>query len=344
MKEIEKSKMIYDNIEIPKELDLMVRNAIAAAEEKRKQGTASFAEKDNICRINEKKEKEPVSEIREKKHKKKEGRRIRPFVRTGLTAAAAVMIAFTVGLNSSPAFAMEMEAHPVWGMLAKVLTIRSYHEFDQEKGIQKTVELPAIEVTGLEEEDVTEEGKSKNVAVVTNDKIQAVIDSHVAQAEADFEEYKKLFFENGGSEEEWEGRTMELDVDYEVKYQKDNLLSLVVFYSEVSAFAYEKAYYYNVDLKADREITLEDLLGSDYVSIANEQILLQMKERMEADEDLYYWGINGEEEDGIIGFSTVNEATTFYVNEKGNPVITFEEYEVAPGFMGIQEFEVIEQG
>ena len=33
MKELEQSKMIYENIEIPAELDMIVKNAIAEAEE-----------------------------------------------------------------------------------------------------------------------------------------------------------------------------------------------------------------------------------------------------------------------------------------------------------------------
>ena len=323
MKEIENSKMIYDNIEIPSELNQVVRNAIAAAEEKRK--------KENIVSFSESNREEDKSVLK-KKSKKNTSKKWSTFLRRGATMAAALTIAFTVGLNSNEAFAMEMEAHPILGGLAKILTIRSYHGFDEEKGIQKDLEIPAIEIQETEEEI--------DIISTVNLDIQTIIDSHVDEAEDDFEEYKKIFMENDGTMEEWAGRTMELDVNYEVKYQDENLVSLVVFYSEVSASAYEKAYYYNINLKENRDITLKDLLGDEYVSIANDQILSQMKERMEEDENLHYWGIGGEEEDGITGFISVDESTTFYINEAGNPVITFEEYEVAPGFMGIQEFEI----
>ena len=30
----------------------------------------------------------------------------------------------------------------------------------------------------------------------------------------------------------------------------------------------------------------------------------------------------------------------FYLGVDGNPVVMFEEYEIAPGYMGIQEFEI----
>ncbi len=30
----------------------------------------------------------------------------------------------------------------------------------------------------------------------------------------------------------------------------------------------------------------------------------------------------------------------FYLNEKGNVVVVYPKYEIAPGYMGIQEFEI----
>ena len=45
--------------------------------------------------------------------------------------------------------------------------------------------------------------------------------------------------------------------------------------------------------------------------------------------------------DGIEGFTTVDENTKFYLNEKGNPVVVFAPYEIAPGAFGAQEFEII---
>ena len=48
MKELEQSKMIYENIEIPAELDMVVKNAIAAAEEKRKREKSASGEMVNL--------------------------------------------------------------------------------------------------------------------------------------------------------------------------------------------------------------------------------------------------------------------------------------------------------
>ena len=43
---------------------------------------------------------------------------------------------------------------------------------------------------------------------------------------------------------------------------------------------------------------------------------------------------------GIEGFTTVSENTKFYLNEAGNAVVVFDEYEIAPGYMGMPEFEI----
>ena len=46
------------------------------------------------------------------------------------------------------------------------------------------------------------------------------------------------------------------------------------------------------------------------------------------------------EDDMVEGFQSVDENTKFYINKDGNPVVCFEKYEVAPGYMGFQEFEI----
>ena len=317
MKDIEKSKMIYESIEIPAELDQVVRNAIKIAESKRKEAVVGIVQRQGN---------------REKRRGAKTA--VRKVFYYSMTTAAAMFLALVVGLNSSRSFAMEMGKHPILGPLARVLTVRSYHGFDEERGIQQDIEVPQIEKGEL--------GQAAGGAIgEANIDIQRIVDSHLVQAQADFEEYKRSFLESGGSEKEWDERTMDLDLSYEVKYQDEEKLSLVLYYSEASAAAYEKAYYFNINLKNNEKLSLEDLLGENYVAIANEQIIHQMEERMKADENIYYWGILQEEEEDVEGFTTVDENTGFYINQEGNPVVTFQEYSVAPGYMGIQEFEII---
>ena len=85
-----------------------------------------------------------------------------------------------------------------------------------------------------------------------------------------------------------------------------------------------------VNLKDNSEITLEDLLGPDYINIANESI----KAQIDADSSGLYF----DEEMG--GFTTITPETNFYINEAGNPVIVFQKYEIAAGAAGMPEFEI----
>lgn len=55
-----------------------------------------------------------------------------------------------------------------------------------------------------------------------------------------------------------------------------------------------------------------------------------------------YWVRDGEgvEEDLIEVFETIKEDQNFYITEQGKLVIAFDKYEVAPGYMGLVEFEI----
>lgn len=302
MREPENGKRTYEQIEIPGELQETVNRAVRSVDKKK-------------------------SAARYRK------RRMMRAVRNIGVAAAAVLLCMTVGVNTNEVLAKELGQLPVIGSLVRVLTITSYHEEDGDHDI--TVNVPEIEV----EETQTAGMSDADIEEAVNAQIQEIVDSHIAQAKEKFAEYKEAFFATGGTEEEWGGRTMDIDVDYEVKYQEGSVLSLELSTFEGWVAAQEFRYYYNIDVAQNRELTLKDLLGEDYVNIANESIKQQMKERAAADENLVYWGVT-ETESGIDGFVSVDEDTDFYISADGNPVVCFGEYEIAPGFMGIQEFEI----
>ena len=302
MREPENGKRTYEQIEIPGELQETVNRAVRSVDKKK-------------------------SAARYRK------RRMMRTVRNIGVAAAAVLLCMTVGVNTNEVLAKELGQLPVIGSLVRVLTITSYHEEDGDHDI--TVNVPEIEV----EETQTAGMSDADIEEAVNAQIQEIVDSHIAQAKEKFAEYKEAFFATGGTEEEWGGRTMDIDVDYEVKYQEGSVLSLELSTFEGWVSAQELRYYYNIDVAQNRELTLKDLLGGDYVNIANESIRQQMKERAAADENLVYWGVT-ETESGIDGFVSVDEDTDFYISADGNPVVCFGEYEIAPGFMGIQEFEI----
>lgn len=238
--------------------------------------------------------------------------------------AACLVIGFIAALNISEPFAAAVAKVPVVGELVQVVTWRSYVYQDDDKTVQ--VEVPQIE------------GQENNSAVTdVNAQIQKIVADYEKQAEQNIAEYKEAFLATGGTEEEFIEKGIQVDVQYNVKYQSDTRLSLELIANENWCNAYNVQYFYNIDLVNEKTLTLEDILGEDYISIANESIREQMQKRMEDDENLVYW----DGSDGIEGFTTVDENTKFYLNEKGNPVVVFAPYEIAPGAFGAQEFEII---
>ena len=253
--------------------------------------------------------------IRQGRARYRRGHRNRVLWRS-FSAAAACCVVMVGTLNLSPTVAAAAADVPVLGGLFQVLTVRSYEtEKDQ---VHYQVEVPEV-------------ASDADIAQRVNAEIQARVDQHVAEMEQMWKEYHEAFIATGGTEEEWSQRTMDVNVTYEVKSQTDTTVSFVVDLSQCSVYASQTQYYYNLDLANDRDITLRDLLGDDWVSICNTAIQAQIDASVDADGFTYFF----KPEEG--GFTTVDETTSFYIREDGVPVVVFPEYAIAAGAAGIVE-------
>ena len=294
MKNLNNAKHIYDYIVVPEELDERLRNTLETS--------SSSKQTDNVVK----------------------------FTRWAATAAAALFLCFTVGLNTSESFAMEMSELPVIGAVAKVLTIRSYEI--QNDNVTTTVEVPEIQLETAVEE-------TTHAITDANKKIQELVDVFTAEKYTQIEEGKATFLESGGTEEEWQARDIEVNVNYDIKLQSETTLSLLVD-GWISWFNFEEfRKFYNIDLVTGKELTLTDLLGENAYEYAEAEVLKQINQMIEEDPNLCFWGINDSEYmgDEFIG---VTESTPFYINADGNIVISYNKYDIAPGAMGIMEFEI----
>jgi len=295
----ENGKQTYESIEIPEKLNELVTQTIASQNKEE-------------LRMQYEKKKEPTN---------------KPLWRRYAAAAAVVILAAgTAGLNTSPAFAEEMSKVPVIGRLAQVLTFRSFQGTAED--VELHVNVPMVQ-----------DSSGKELPAKVNAQIQKITADYEAQGKAEFAAYKKAFFETGGTEAEWADRTMDLYIDYDVKYFTDDILSLEITTAKSWVSADEERYYYNIDLAKDEPLTLETLLGEDYIDLCNSSITTQIEEQMASDENAMFFGFG--EDDGMIdGFQTIDADTPFYLNAEGEVVISFPEYTIAPGYMGIQEFVI----
>ena len=271
MRRMEDAKKMYEEIPVPEELSGRVLEAVEQAGRRRKK--MLFL--------------------------KKAGRN------TAAMAAAAAA-AFTIGLNTSVAFAKAAEAIPVIRTAARVLTFRSYET--ETEDLKISVEVPQIDMIaedlgGLETE--------------INREIQGLCQEYADQAVKRAEEYRRAFLDTGGTLEEWAAHNIKVQVWYEVKTQTDQYLSLVIKGAENWNSSGAEARYYSFDLEKGKQITLEDVLGEDYSRYAGEQIQGQMEGKRSEDGAVFF-------EDGI---PEIGVDTSFYMNENGSPVIVFEKYE-----------------
>ena len=141
-------------------------------------------------------------------------------------------------------------------------------------------------------------------------------------------------FATGGTEEEWAGREMDVIVDYEIKSQTEDRVSFVVTFGESWVASMTEKYCYNLDLAENRDITLADLLGEDWVERCNEAV----RAGIAASVDQEGFSLFFTPEQG--GFTTVDETTHFYIRADGVPVLVFPEYSIAAGAAGSPEFPV----
>ena len=264
---------------------------------------------------------------------------------TAVAAAAVVMIALP---NTNIQIAHAMGNIPLLGGFFRLVTVRQYNYNDENHDAE--VELAQItygedagegspvgeaaaapEGTAAGSVEGASAGQETAVANLSEDGVEAVNQN----MEATVEELIRQF-EDTLSEEGYHG----LHVTQEVV--TDNALYYTVKLSvlETEASGYEHNQFYTIAKQTGNVVTLEDLFaeGSDYISAISENIKTQMKEQMAADEGVIYFLDNDDMPE--FNFQGITEQTNFYFNERGELVIAFDEYEVAPGSMGAPEFVI----
>lgn len=242
------------------------------------------------------------------------GRAKRHGFRWGIGVAAACLV-MVGGLNVSPTFAAAASDVPVLGGLFQILTVRNYEQKDGQ--IDQSVTVPEVDAKG-------------DLAQQVNAEIQERVDAHLAQAQQIWEDYHDAFIATGGTEDEWSQREMNVDVSYEIKSQTDTTVSFVVTMTQDVFNAYNDQYYYNLDIAADKDITLADVLGEDWVDVCNTAVQTYIDQDTSG---LFFTADQG-------GFTTVDETTSFYLNEDGSVTLVFQPYTIAAGAAGTVEIPV----
>lgn len=244
-----------------------------------------------------------------KQEKRQKNRGLIWLRRAGETAAAAMAV-ITVLVNASPAAAQVMEQIPVIGTIAQVVTFRTYEDHSG-KG-EANVEIPKIE----------EEGQT----LEANREIEDYADSLIREYE------DKI---RAGEDQE----NYALDSTYEVVFENDRYVCIRIDTTVVMASGTQFVKVFTVDKETGETVILLQMLGGDETMLAavSSNIMEQMREQMAADENvIYYLDSDMPEWD----FKGLDGDESYYFDQDGELVVTFDEYEVAPGYMGAVEFVI----
>ncbi|GMQ58276.1 RsiV family protein [Vallitalea sediminicola] len=229
-------------------------------------------------------------------------------------AVAASLAIFVTVINCSESSAKALSDVPIISNLVKVFTFREYKV--NEDNHEANIKVPSID--GLENEELelslnekyTQEGK---------------------------ELYNK-FMDEIKDEEEYKGPSA-VNSGYNVITDTDKIFAIERYIVEMKGSSREKIKYDTIDKEKEILITLPSLFKDDsYIEIISNNIREQMEQQMKTDENVTYFF--ADKETGETGYDKIASDQNFYIDDKNQLVISFDEYEVAPGCMGVVKFVI----
>ena len=251
-----------------------------------------------------------------------------------ITAAAAAVLAFIILPNTSGNVAYAMSRIPVIGKLVEVVTFRDY-QYEDERN-RADIQVPEL-VMATKEEMIKESEEALEEA--TNEAMEEKLKKSMEEINAEIKEITGPFIEEFKENLQYEWGYQDILVKSEVINTTDKYFTLKLICYMASGSGAEWNYYYTIDLETGERLLLKDLFvdGADYITPISGNIKEQMREQMAADEMVYYW-LEDEIEDW--NFKAIQEDQTFYIDENGNIVISFNEGDVAPMYMGVVTFTI----
>ncbi|NGP45933.1 DUF3298 domain-containing protein [Bacillaceae bacterium SIJ1] len=228
----------------------------------------------------------------------------------GIAAAAAI---FAGTVNMSPTVAEAMAKWPVIGDVVKTITFAEVEMEEKKASFQAT--SPDIQ------------GGDSALAAQLNEQY--------------IEENKQLyneFMSELDTLEKNETAHLAVDSGYNIVTDTPQILSIHRYVVEMRGSSAQTNQYDTIDKENEMLITLPSLFTDhSYIEAISESIKQQMKAQMAADENKTYWL---EDDDMTEPFQQIDDDHTFYITESHQLVIVFDDYEVAPGYMGSVEFTI----
>ena len=260
--------------------------------------------------------------------------------RRWMATAAGFALALIILPNTSQTVAYAMSQIPVLGKLVEVVTFRDY-QYEDERNIAD-VEVPELVMTSQEEEPETVTKPVAGEALIEEESMkqkEETLQKSMEEINAEIQAITEPFIEEFKANLEREEGYQSLGINSEVIHTTQDYFTLKMTCYTAEGSSSEWYYYYTIDLNTGERLQLADIFteGSDYVTPISENIISQMREKMAEDEMNMYW-LDDEIEE--LNFKAIKEDQSFYLDADGNVVISFNEGDVAPMYMGVVEFTI----
>lgn len=265
-------------------------------------------------------------------------------------AAAAATAVLVVLPNTGADMAYAMGNLPVVGKLFQAVTFRDY-QFESDR-FNANVEIPQIvvedvagekpesgavqsETTGQEKES-SDSGKTQEEAPEESKRLQETIE----QVNFDIDKVTDQLVEEFKESAELGESYGSLEIHHETVTDNERYFTLKLSIYRGAGSGMESYKLYTIDKHSGLQVQLRDLFREDsgYREILSEEIRDQMRALMAEDEMKAYWVDQTDLPE--LNWEGLKEDQNFYFDADGNLVFVFDEYEVAPGYMGAQEFTV----
>lgn len=271
--------------------------------------------------------------IEQAKAENRQDRKKQTYIVKMTTVAAAAVAAFIILPNTSEGVAHAMENIPLIGRLVEVVTFRDYH-YESERN-HADIEIP--ELVPAQVTDTVVEASTKEAV---QDGLQEKLNQSADEINAEISKIADKFLQEFEENLKAEGGYQDVMVKSEIADTTQDYFTLKLICYQGAGSGAEWNYYYTIDLHTGERLALKDLFqnGADYITPISENIKEQMRNQMAADDMKKYW--LDDEEVPEWNFDKITDETEFYLNENKNIVVSFQEGDVAPMYMGVVTFEI----
>lgn len=279
--------------------------------------------------------------IDEAKMKNEGQRRRRSVVFRTTAAAVAATAAFVILPNTSAVVAHAMENIPLLGRLVEVVTFRDYQYEDERNHanieipeiVAKDTDVPSVQTAKQEVKDAIEPSEQSSDAAKEN------LKKSTEEINAEIQKIAEPFIEEFTQNLQNDWGYQDVMVKSEVVNTTQDYFTLKLICYMGSGSGAEWNYYYTINLHTGERMQLKDFFKdkANYITPISENIKTQMRQQMAADDMNHYW-VDDEIEE--LNFKEITDETAFYINESGSIVISFNEGDVAPMYMGVVTFEI----